>query len=110
MHDVDCCNAGFGPILAIGRGVSPEHEVLHPGEWLAVRERVVVAPCVGRFRPSCDPRPARTLRRGDEIGVLEGPQTSVVVRSPFSGEFAGLLAVDGERVQAGEPLAWLRMP
>ena len=90
--------------------MSPEIEVLHPGEWLAVRERVVVAPCVGRFRPRRDPRPDRMLRRGDEIGVLEGPHHAVVVRSPFSGEFAGLLAADGERVRAGDPLAWLRMP
>jgi biotin carboxyl carrier protein len=95
---------------AIEGAMSPEHDLVHPGEWLAVQERVVVAPCVGRFRASCDPRPDLQLRCGDEIGVLEGPQRAVVVRSPFSGELAGLLAADGQRVRAGEPLAWLRTP
>ena len=31
------------------------------------------------------------------------------VRTPFAGQVIGWLAADGERVQEGQPLAWLRV-
>jgi len=86
-----------------------EPDARHEGETLAVVERLVVAPAVGRFRPTIDARRVRHLRRGEQIGVVEGPRHEVVVRSPFAGEVMGLLAWDGERVQSGEPLLWLRV-
>jgi biotin carboxyl carrier protein len=84
-------------------------EPRHEGETLAVPDRLVVAPGVGRFHPTIDARRARHVRRGEQIGVLEGPRSEVVVRSPFAGEVMGLLAWDGERVRSGEPLLWLRV-
>jgi biotin carboxyl carrier protein len=36
------------------------------------------------------------------VGVSE-------VRTPFAGQVIGWLAADGERVQEGQPLAWLRV-
>ena len=37
------------------------------------------------------------------VGVSE-------VRTPFAGQVIGWLAADGERVQEGQPLVWLRVP
>ena len=80
---------------------------LEPGEGLDVEERLIVAPAVGIFRPlelsdtevSC----------GQAIGVVESvgaePRT---VHSPHAGWLKGLLAKGGERVRAGQPVAWLR--
>jgi [acyl-carrier-protein] S-malonyltransferase len=42
------------------------------------------------------------------IGDLVGSVSGAEVRSPFAGELMGVLAHPGERVQAGQPLAWLR--
>ena len=43
-----------------------------------------------------------------EIGDLLGTVSGTEVRSPFAGELMGVLAHPGERVQAGQPVAWLR--
>jgi biotin carboxyl carrier protein len=32
------------------------------------------------------------------------------VRTPFAGQVIGWLAAEGERVQEGQPLVWLRVP
>ena len=45
-----------------------------------------------------------TVQIGDLIGSVSGTE----VRSPFAGELMGVLAHPGERVQAGQPIAWLR--
>jgi len=83
-----------------------EHD---PGEGLDVEERLIVSPAVGIFRPAdnCGGR----VQAGQAIGVLEAvgaePRT---VCSPHAGRMAGLLAKAGERVRAGQPVAWLRAP
>ena len=46
---------------------------------------------------------------GEEIGVVEGPGTSMPVRSPFRGMLIGMLAQPGERLREGQPVAWLRV-
>jgi biotin carboxyl carrier protein len=81
------------------------------GEGLMVPERMIVAPSVGVFRPSFDHDIACGLAvdAGQEVGVIEGPGVTTPVRSPFRGVLAGLLATDGERLRAGEPVAWLRV-
>ena len=89
---------------------------MHPhhcrGEDLHVDERVIVAPTAGRFRPLAPASPGSDPGRlvaGQEIGVLDLPDRTRPVRSPFDGRLMGMLAHAGERVRAGQPLAWLRV-
>jgi len=86
-------------------------ETLLVGEHLLVTERVVVAPAVGIFRPSA----ARTVtaegeivEAGQVVGEIEAWGETHSVRSSFTGFLMGMLARDGERVRAGQPIAWLR--
>ncbi|GIU90938.1 MAG: hypothetical protein KatS3mg010_2037 [Acidimicrobiia bacterium] len=78
------------------------------GECLVVPERVIVTPVVGVFRPGVV-EDGTTVREGDPIGVVECLGTTSTIRSPFEGTFMGMLAFDGERLRAGQPVAWLRV-
>ena len=88
------------------------HAHLCRGEELHVGERVIIAPTAGRFRPlapeGAGHDPAR-LVAGQQIGVLDLPDRSRPVHSPFAGRLMGMLAHTGERVREGQPLAWLRV-
>jgi biotin carboxyl carrier protein len=89
--------------------LTPPSSVAVPyGESIHVPERVIVAPVVGVFRPA-PVGAGTTLRPGDEIGRLEGPGMSTPVHSPFGGTLVGMLAHPGERLRAGQPVAWLRV-
>lgn len=81
------------------------------GEHVAVPERMIVAPGAGVFRPRAASFPSGlvVVEPDEEIGVVEGPGTVVPVRSPFRGRLMGMLAVDGERLREGQPVAWLRV-
>lgn len=79
------------------------------GERLAVPERLIVSPTVGVFRPRPDAEARRRIDAGESIGRVEGPGTSVEVRSPFGGDLVGVLARPGERLREGQPVAWLRV-
>jgi len=82
----------------------------HAGEHLYVSERVVISPAAGIFDPAgedgADPPGA-----GDpvDVGTLMGTVSGQDVRSPFAGVVMGMLAEPGERVQSGQPVAWLRV-
>ena len=43
------------------------------------------------------------------VGDLLGTVGAAEVRTPFAGMVVGFLAHPGERVAAGEPVAWLRV-
>jgi biotin carboxyl carrier protein len=85
--------------------------VMVQGERLSVPERVIVAPAVGVFRP-VEPTTFTTegelVSSGQLIGHVEGPGTSVEVRSLFAGFLMGMLARPGDRVREGQAVAWLR--
>lgn len=89
-------------------GASPLQAYItaHQGEHLYVSERVVVSPVTGVYAPPGD----GPLAEGQAVAVgqLLGTVGSAEVRSPFAGVLQGLLAVDGERVTDGQPVAWLR--
>jgi len=89
-------------------GSSPLQAYLaaHQGEHLYVSERMVVSPLTGVF----DPPEGGALGPGAavEVGQLLGKVGAVEVRSPFAGQLQGMLAVEGERVTDGQPVAWLR--
>jgi biotin carboxyl carrier protein len=74
------------------------------GEHLSVRERVVISPTAGVFSPVESDWSGAHI----EVGTMLGTIASHSVRSPFSGSFMGMLAHRGERVQIGQPIAWLR--
>lgn len=74
------------------------------GETLYAAERLVVSPLTGVFQPSADLATGSDIERGQVVGTVNGTE----VRSVFAGALAGLLAMAGERVNASQPLAWLR--
>jgi [acyl-carrier-protein] S-malonyltransferase len=82
----------------------------HQGERLYVSERLVISPCAGIFErptlvePTGEAGAGQPVQIGDLVGTVSGTE----VRSPFAGELMGILAHPGERVQAGQPIAWLR--
>jgi [acyl-carrier-protein] S-malonyltransferase len=77
----------------------------HQGERLYVSERLIISPGAGVFElPGDELRAGRSVQIGDLIGSVSGTE----VRSPFAGELMGVLAHPGERVHAGQPIAWLR--
>lgn len=79
------------------------------GEHLYVAERLVVSPSAGIFEPvnviSGAPTGAEAIAVGAVIGHIAGQE----VRSPFAGTLMGMFALPGERVQAGQRIAWLRI-
>jgi biotin carboxyl carrier protein len=81
------------------------------GETLAVLERLIVAPSSGVFHLLSD-RPVRdgdTIRRGDVVGAIQSGDSSTPVASPFDGLLMATLAVEGQRLRPGQPVAWLRV-
>ena len=86
-------------------------ETVLPGERLDVLERVVVSPATGRFTalpPQTVTTEGEIVLRGQAVGIVDGPGGAVRVESPFTGFLMGLLALPGERIREGEPVAWLR--
>jgi len=93
---------------------------LHQGEHLYMSERVVVSPSSGIFSPEASLQaPGTGLLPGTDVGSDQSSAVDVgelvgrvgvsEVRTPFAGQVIGWLAADGERVQEGQPLAWLRV-
>lgn len=84
------------------------------GEQLDVRERVIVAPAIGVFRPLVehlhDTAPhGIPIEQGAVVGVIESSGRQLPVRSPFAGRLMEMMAFVGERVYEGQPVAWLRV-
>jgi [acyl-carrier-protein] S-malonyltransferase len=77
----------------------------HQGEQLYVSERVVISPGAGIFQPVDGP--GLEAGRPIEVGTLLGSVSGTDVLSPFAGTLKGSLAQPGERVQIGQPIAWL---
>ena len=91
---------------------------MHQGEHLYMSEHVVVSPSSGIFSPrSLAPRTRNraVARTGNdleqssavEVGDLVGRVGVSEVRTRTQGQVIRWLAADGERVQDGQPLAWL---
>ena len=84
---------------------------VHPGEELRVPERVIVAPALGVFTPR-EPEVVTTegeiVEVGQVVGTIRNSGDDVEVRSAFRGFLMGMLALEGERVREGQPIAWLR--
>jgi len=74
------------------------------GELLFATERLVVSPAAGVFTPVGGLGHGSSVSVGDVIGHVAG----VEVRSAFAGILQDFIAVDGERLAARQPVAWLR--
>ena len=77
---------------------------VHEGEHLFAVERMVVSPAAGLFQKNS----SVTNKSQIEVGQIIGHVAEIEVRSPFSGVLQNFIAVDGERVTAHQPIAWLR--
>lgn len=78
----------------------------HEGEHLYATERLVVSPSAGVFTPDDNVEVGEPVARGSALGMVGDAE----VRSAFTGELQGFLALPGERVTARQPIAWLRQP
>jgi [acyl-carrier-protein] S-malonyltransferase len=97
----------------------------HQGEHLYTSERVIVSPAPGVFEPDVQlaalestalaeataapgsgagAEPGSRLAVGDRVGTVGLTD----VRTPFHGILVRWLAVRGERVVEGQPVAWIR--
>jgi [acyl-carrier-protein] S-malonyltransferase len=100
--DVDGLDAVLGQ-------VAPAAEGDHPlGEAFEMCERLVISPARGVFRTARASASAATEGEVLEVGEIVGTVGDEEVHSNFRGWFMGLLAMDGQPVVAGQPLAWLR--
>jgi [acyl-carrier-protein] S-malonyltransferase len=76
----------------------------HEGEHLFAIERLVVSPAAGVFTPIGTVQSGMSITVGHLIGHVGDHE----VRSPFAGIVQSYIAVEGERVTARQPIAWLR--
>lgn len=77
----------------------------HEGEHLSMSVRMVVSPAAGIFLPSeLGAKGARL-----NVGGILGHIGDVEVRSSFPGQVSGMMAVAGERIAIGQPIAWLEV-
>jgi [acyl-carrier-protein] S-malonyltransferase len=74
------------------------------GEHLFATERLVVSPAAGVFTRIGAPAEGAPIDTGEVLGTVGAHE----VRSPFAGVLQSFLAVEGERVTARQPIAWLR--
>ena len=79
-------------------------------ESAAIRERVVVSPCAGRFSPLPDDifvAEGEWVEPGQTIAEIKTGSSRVQVRSPFKGWVMGMLAMADQPVHSGEALFWI---
>jgi [acyl-carrier-protein] S-malonyltransferase len=74
------------------------------GELLFTTERLVVSPAAGVFTPVHGLGHGSSVAVGEVIGHVAGAE----VRSAFAGVLQDFIAVEGERLAARQPVAWLR--
>ncbi len=101
-----------------GRSADQQAAIDHRvGERYHMSERLVVAPTTGLFDPDASVAalvPGASARAVAappvemEVGGLIGHVGGAEVRSAFAGSIVGVLVLPGERVTAGQPVAWLR--
>lgn len=78
---------------------------------VGIRERVVVAPCSGRFSPlppetfTCE---GEWVEAGQALAHVTGNGGPEPVVSRFRGWVMGMLAVPGQPVAGGDALFWIR--
>ena len=82
-----------------------ESGIGHEGEHLFSTDRLVVSPSAGIFKPVSNLEIGKKLSNGQLLGHVGNAE----IRSPFSGELMGWIALADERLTASQPIAWLRV-
>ncbi len=80
-------------------------------EVTMIPERVVVAPCSGRFvplPPEVFTSEGEWVEPGQSVAEVQRGTERIEVRSPFRGWMMGMLALPGQPVREGEALFWVR--
>jgi biotin carboxyl carrier protein len=88
------------------------HDHTALAEDLRVPERLIAAPAAGVFNLLAAETltgEGATVEIGQSLGAIERNAGAVPVVSPHTGFLMGLLALPGERVRDGQPLAWVRV-
>ena len=83
---------------------SPTGAAQLEGEHLFAVERLVVSPSAGVFSLRSGIRPGDRIDVGQSVGSVGEAE----IVSAFSGILQAFIAIDGERVTARQPIAWLR--
>lgn len=81
------------------------------GETPSIRERVIVAPCNGRFQPlpaEIFTTEGEWVEPGTVMGLIVDGTTTTEVCSNARGWVMGMLAFPGHAVRPGEGLFWIR--
>lgn len=78
----------------------------HGGEHLDTLERVIVSPVAGVFSPP--PEWPTTVTVGSPLGFVQAGADQIPIVSPFNGELIDIVAVEGERLEPYQRVAWLR--
>ncbi|MDQ3767447.1 MAG: hypothetical protein M3346_08895 [Actinomycetota bacterium] len=90
--------------------IAAHESVFAAPETTTMLERVVVAPCAGRFAP-LSPEDFSTdgewVEPGQVLAEVVKRGKGVPVRSPFRGWVMGMLALPGQPVHQGEALFWV---
>ena len=84
--------------------------VPHEGDDVRITARMVIAPEAGTFvplPPDVVTTEGEIIAPGSRLGTVESLGRQVDVTSAFHGFLMGMLALPGERVRAGQPIAWL---
>ena len=74
-------------------------------------ERLVVAPCPGRFVPlppetfTCE---GEWIEQNQALGHVRSGEEAVPVVTAFRGWMMGMLAIPGQPVSSGDALFWIR--
>lgn len=90
-------------LLELINGEAPVPRRVIEGEHLSMTVRMVISPAAGIYQPV----ESATSGSAIQVGGLLGHVGEVDVRSAFAGTISGMLAVAGERVTTGQPIAWL---
>jgi biotin carboxyl carrier protein len=87
-----------------------EHSHFVAPEAISIREKVIVSPGTGRFRPL----PPETftsegewVETGQIVAEIDSGSTSTPVESPHRGWLMGMLGFPGQPVVRGEALFWV---
>jgi biotin carboxyl carrier protein len=90
--------------------VSTQEQMFVAPESTAIQERIVVAPCAGRFVP-LPPEEFHSegewIEEGQGLAEVVSGSRRTPVRSPFRGWVMGMLALPGQPVHQGEALFWV---
>lgn len=81
------------------------------GETISLEERLVLAPCTGKFEPAPPQHftaEGEYVLAGQLVGYVIAGGERVAIVSGFSGWVMGYLAHDRQPVRASQPVLWLR--